>query len=77
MGDGDGQRSLAVDDSEREAALRARLQARGLDLRRSKGAAPPGNMGRYMVFDPVTGGTLLGHRFDAELDEVEAWMPAE
>jgi hypothetical protein len=34
-------------------------------------------MGRYMVFDPVTGGTLLGHRFDAELDEIEAWMPAE
>lgn len=66
-----------MDDSEREADIRARLKARGLDLRKSKGASPPGNLGRYMVFDPLTGGTLLGHRFDADLDQIEAWMPPE
>jgi hypothetical protein len=27
-----------------------------------------------MVFDPVTGGTLLGHRFEANLDDIEAWL---
>jgi hypothetical protein len=61
-------------DTERETRLRARLQARGLDLRKSAGAAPPANMAEYMVYDPVTGATLLGHRFDADLDAVEAWL---
>lgn len=61
-------------DEERETRLRAQLQARGFDLRRSTGALPPANMGKYMVYDPVTGGTLLGHRFDADLDAVEAWL---
>jgi hypothetical protein len=61
-------------DEQREARLRERLRARGFDLRRSSGAAPPANCGKYMVFDPVTGGTLLGHRFEAELDDIEAWL---
>ena len=61
-------------EEQRAARLRERLQARGLDLRKSAGAAPPANCGRYMVFDPVTGGTLLGHRFEASLDEVETWL---
>ena len=61
-------------DAERETRLRARLQARGLDLRKSSGAMPPGNLGKYMVYDPLTGGTLLGHRFDADLDAVENWL---
>jgi hypothetical protein len=46
-------------------------------MRRSRGAAPPGNLGKYMVFDPVTGGSLLGHRFDADLDDIEGWLPKE
>ena len=30
-----------------------------------------------MVFDPVTGGSLLGHRFDATLTDIERWLPDE
>lgn len=66
-----------MEEDDREDRLRRKLKARGLDLRRSKGAAPPGNLGQYMVFDPVTGGTLLGHRFDADLDDIERWLPDE
>jgi len=65
---------MSADDQERETRVREQLQARGLDLRRSAGAVPPANVGRYMVFDPLTGGTLLGHRFDADLDQIEAWL---
>jgi hypothetical protein len=61
-------------DEDREARLRAQLVARGLDLRKSSGALPPANLGQYMVFDPLTGATLLGHRFDADLDAVAAWL---
>lgn len=64
-------------DNEREAAILERVRARGFEMRKSRGAAPPGNMGLYMVFDPVTGGSLLGHRFDADLDEIERWLPEE
>lgn len=64
----------SADDEQRAAGLRERLQARGLDLRKSAGAAPPANCGLYMVFDPVTGATLLGHRFEASLDAIEAWL---
>lgn len=66
-----------MEEDDREDRLRRKLKTRGLDLRRSKGAAPPGNLGQYMVFDPVTGGTLLGHRFDADLDDIERWLPDE
>ncbi len=65
---------MSADDREREDRVREQLQARGLDLRRSAGTAPPANAGQYMVFDPLTGGTLLGHRFDADLDQIEAWL---
>jgi len=65
---------MSADDQQREHRVREQLQARGLDLRRSAGAAPPTNAGQYMVFDPLTGGTLLGHRFDADLDDIEAWL---
>ena len=61
-------------EEQRESQLRERLRARGFDLRKSAGAAPPANCGAYMVFDPVTGGSLLGHRFEASLDEIEAWL---
>jgi hypothetical protein len=64
-------------DNEREAAIRERVRARGFEMRKSQGAAPPGNLGQYMVFDPVTGGSLLGHRFDADLDDIERWLPKE
>jgi len=63
-----------MSEEERVRRLRERLNERGLDLRQSAGAAPPGNLGQYMVFDPVTGGKLLGHRFDAALDDIEAWL---
>jgi hypothetical protein len=63
-----------VSDQQREGRLKKRLAARGFDLRKSAGAAPPANCGKYMVFDPVTGGTLLGHRFEADLDAIEAWL---
>ena len=63
-----------MNDNDREEKLRERLRARGFELRKSKGAALPANHGKFMVFDPVTGGTLLGHRFDAELDDVERWL---
>lgn len=66
---------MAEDD--REEAIRARIRARGFEIRKSRGAAPPGNQGKYMVFDPVTGGSLLGHRFDADLDDIERWLPPE
>lgn len=62
---------------DREELLREKVRARGFDMRKSRGAAPPGNLGKYMVFDPVTGGSLLGHRFDADLDDIEGWLPRE
>ncbi len=62
---------------DREELLREKVRARGFDIRKSRGAAPPGNLGKYMVFDPVTGGSLLGHRFDADLDDIEGWLPRE
>ena len=62
---------------DREERLRRKLNDRGLDMRKSRGAAPPGNLGKYMVFDPLTGGSLLGHRFDADLDDIERWLPKE
>ena len=65
---------MSADDQQREIRVREQLHARGLDLRKSAGPAPPANAGRYMVFDPLTGGTLLGHRFDADLDDIEAWL---
>lgn len=46
-------------------------------MRKSQGAAPPANKGEYMVYDPVTGGTLLGHQFDATLADIERWLPDE
>ena len=66
-----------MEPDDREEWLRQKLRARGLEMRRSKGAAPPGNLGKYMVFDPVTGGSLLGHRFDADLADIERWLPEE
>jgi len=66
-----------MSDADREKRLQERLRARGFEMRKSKGAAPPGNCGKYMVFDPVTGGTLLGHRFDADLDDIEGWLGPE
>jgi hypothetical protein len=30
-----------------------------------------------MVYDPLTGGSLLGHRFDATLADIERWLPDE
>ena len=66
-----------MEPDDREEWLRQKLRARGLEMRRSKGAAPPGNLGKYMVFDPVTGGSLLGHRFDADLADIERWLPDE
>lgn len=63
-----------MSDDQREARIRERLQARGFDLRKSSGANPPANCGKFMVFDPVTGGALLGHRFDAGLDDIDAWL---
>ena len=66
-----------MDNNERERLLRKRVRARGFEMRRSQGAAPPANLGQYMVFDPVTGGSLLGHRFDADLDDIERWLPDE
>lgn len=64
-------------EQDREEAVRERVRARGFEMRKSKGAAPPANLGKYMVFDPVTGSSLLGHRFDADLDDIERWLPAE
>lgn len=66
-----------MNDDEREARLLERVRARGFEMRKSQGASPPANLGKYMVFDPVTGGSLLGHRFDADLDAIEAWLPDE
>jgi len=66
-----------MDNNERENTVRERVRACGFEMRRSQGAAPPANLGQYMVFDPVTGGSLLGHRFDADLDDIERWLPDE
>ena len=63
-----------MSEDDHEHRVRERLLARGFELRKSSQAAPPGNCGKYMVFDPVTGGTLLGHRFDADLDDIEQWL---
>ena len=58
--------------------LRERVRARGFEMRKSQGATPPAaNQGEYMVYDPVTGGSLLGHRFDATLADIERWLPDE
>lgn len=66
-----------MDINEKENWLRERVRARGFEIRKSQGAAPPANQGRYMVYDPVTGGSLLGHRFDASLEDIEAWLRDE
>ena len=66
-----------MDNNEKERLVRERVRARGFEMRRSQGAAPPGNLGEYMVYDPVTGGSLLGHRFDATLADIENWLPDE
>ena len=63
-----------MDNNEKEEQLRDRVRTRGFEMRKSQGAAPPANEGKYMVFDPVTGGSLLGHRFDADLEDIERWL---
>ena len=63
-----------MSDIDKMNRLRERLNERGFELRQSTGASPPGNLGKFMAFDPTTGGTLIGHRFDATLDEIEAWL---
>ncbi|NIW25162.1 MAG: hypothetical protein GWN29_11665 [Gammaproteobacteria bacterium] len=66
-----------MDNNERERLLQERVRARGFEMRKSRGAAPPANHGEYMVYDPVTGGSLLGHQFDATLADIERWLPEE
>ena len=66
-----------MDTQEKEEWLSERVRARGFEMRKSKGAAPPANLGHYMVFDPVTGGSLLGHRFEASLEDIERWLEDE
>ena len=63
-----------MDETEREQKVLEKLRARGFEMRKSAQYAPPGNLGGYMVFDPLTGGSLLGHRFEAELEDVERWI---
>ncbi len=63
-----------MDNNEKEDMLRERVRARGFEMRKSQGAAPPANLGEYMVYDPVTGGSLLGHRFDATLADIQRWL---
>ena len=66
-----------MDNNEKEDMLRERVRARGFEMRKSQGAAPPANQGQYMIYDPVTGGVLLGHRFDATLADIERWVADE
>ena len=63
-----------MDNNEQERMLLERVRARGFEMRKSRGASPPANQGEYMVYDPVTGSSLLGHRFDATLADIERWL---
>ncbi len=66
-----------MDIDEKERQLRERVRARGFEMRKSAGAAPPANQGEYMVYDPVTGGSLLGHHFEATLNDIERWLAGD
>ena len=66
-----------MNENEREQRIIEQLGTRGFKLRKSRQYDPPGNLGEYMVYDPLTGASLLGHRFDARLDDIGRWIQGE
>ena len=65
---------MDTETKNREQRLRRRARRMGLTLRKSRAARGIDNLGGYMVLHTERWMTIVGHRFELTLDEVEEWL---
>lgn len=66
---------MKTDDAVRESRLRSLARRMGYSIRKSRAQTVHGNdLGDYMVVNDQFNGVVLGERFNATLDDIEAYF---